>query len=64
MNGLLSLTTLGRMAITHLAQGSLRAGRPEQPRQAELDGHRVDGGDVAMRQRPGARHGLPTGTLR
>ena len=58
MNGLLSLTTPSRMGITHPAQ-ALSVGKPGQP---ELDGHRVDDGDVAVRQRPGDRHGLPTGT--
>jgi hypothetical protein len=40
-------------------QVPLRAGRAQQRRQAEFHGHRVHGGDVAVRQRPGDRHRLP-----
>ena len=36
----------------------MRAGRAEQGGQAQLGGHGVHGGDVAVRQRPGDRHRL------
>ena len=37
-------------------QVAFGAGRAEQRGQPELDGHRVDGGDVPVRQRPQDRH--------